>query len=448
MARRVWAWAAILTVMILCACPPAAAEEAPVGWHVEIPVKGLPERMDKVGSGKTVGLLALADGGFTLSLMPLRVSGGSWVRVLLTKGDSYIGLCLLGTRSEFAALEAVTLDIGLQQGGAVLRFSAQPGERPLASMELPVDLAGECGLLPAAQTQGVTVTPVEAPASADDPLTQPADAAPAQPEGPAPLRLPPGTYALALLVTALVLAALVFGNIYWRRIAALALRVKKMAVALWASVYARIQVIAHALRNREKKPPRARAPKEKYEIPRTEAPERTRLPGLRVMDTQGDALVRQITMRTAWETAAESPPPGDIQARMNDYFLGRAPLPGGGRFLTVGLRNRDALQQLGGGSVRPLFAPNPRGQIFSLEENTGGLYLHADYFAPPSFVLQSVLRSVCLECVFTLEDRQGNPLRLEYVLGYAIAGIEPARTARTEAGFIVTEKGKLVIDQC
>jgi len=442
MARRMWAWAAILTMMILCACPLVAAEEAPVGWRVAIPIKGLPERLDKVGSGKTVDLLALADGGFTLSLMPLRVSGGSWVRALLTKGDSYFGLCLLGTRSEFAALETVILDIDLQPEGAVLRFLAQPGDRLLAAMELPVDLAGECRLLPVAQTQGVTVVPVEAPPPDDDPLTQSVYAVPSQLEGPSKLRLHPGAYAVALLVTALVLAALVFGNIYWRRIAALALRAKEIAVALWANIYSRIQ----ALRNREKKPPRVRDSKEKREIPRIET-EEPHLPGLRVMDTQGDALVRQITMRTAWETAAE-PILEDFSARMNDYFLGRAPLPGGGRFLTVGLRNRDALQQLGGGSVRPLFAPNPRGQIFSLEENTGGLYLHADYFAPPSFVLQSVLRSVCLECVFALEDRHGNPLRLEYVLGYAILGIEPARTARTEAGFIVTEKGRLVIDQC
>jgi len=113
----------------------------------------------------------------------------------------------------------------------------------------------------------------------------------------------------------------------------------------------------------------------------------------------------------------------------------------------VGLRNRDALQQLGGGSVRPLFAPNAKGQIFSLEEKTGGLYLHVDYFAPPSFLLQPVLRSVCLECVFVLEDARGNPLRLENVLGHAVLGIIPAVTTRTESGFIVTEKGRLVIGE-
>jgi len=441
----VWAWAAAAVLMILCVCPLVAAENDLVGWRVAIPMAGLPERLDKVDSGRTVDLLALADGDYTLSLTPLRVGRSSWVRAVLTKGDSFFGLCLLGTRGEIAALKTLYLNIDLLPEGASLRFYAQSeGNDSLAAMELPLDLAGECRLLPLAQSQGVTAIPVDAPPQPDEPPAQPV-AAPSRTADIRlpPLRLHPAAYLLALLITALVLAAPVLVSMHWRRIRALALQVKAGGNALWLGSTSRLKA-QRPSPAKSPRPPRQDKHHDTKEIPIfVEGPH---LPGLRVTDMREDALVRQIVMRTAWETAAE-PPSDSVPAQMNGYFLGRAPLPGAGQFLTVGLRNRDALQQLGGGSVRPLFAPNPRGQIFSLEEETGGLYLHAVYFAPPSFVLQSVLRSVCLECVFALEDAEGTPLRLENVLGHAILGITPALTARTEAGFIVTQKGKLVIGE-
>ena len=447
MVRRVWAWAAAVLLILLCACPLAAAEEEndTIGWRVVIPMAGLPQRLDSTGSGGTVDLVALADGNYTLSLMPLRTGGKSWVRALLATGSSFFGICLLGTRAEIAALDTLYLDIDLTPRGASLRFMARPGGEPLAAMEFPLDLSGECRLLPLAQSQGVTATPVVAPPPPEEPPAQPVDATPSQPEGnplPATLRLRPGAYILALAVTALVLAAPVFASMHWRRIASLALLVKIKSGEVWRGTASRLKA-RQASRKRPSPAPK-KAKEDTREIPCILAG--PHLPGLRVTDMRDSSLIRQVTMRTAWETAAE-PSPDGTPAQMNAYFLGRAPLPGAGRFLTVGLRNRDALQQLGGGSVRPLFAPNPRGQIFSLEEESGGLYLHVDYFAPPSFMLQSVLRSVCLECVFALEDERGNPLRLENVLGYGILGVAPALTARTEAGFIVMQKGKLIIGE-
>ena len=444
MARRVWAWWLAAVLIIFCAYPLVVAEDAhdAIGWRVSIPMAGMAARLDNTNSGGTVDLLALADGGYTLSLMPLRAGGKSWVRALLSTGSSFFGLCLLGTRGEIAALDTLYLDIDLTPEGASMRFRAQPEGSPLAAMELPLDLSGECKLLPLAQSQGVTATPVEAPPPDDAPPAQPVDATPSGPAdaGPSPLRLHPGVYILALAVTALALAALVLGTIYRKRIAALALLFRKRSVELWHGWTARYEAWKSSRSRPSPAPKKVR--EDTREIPRVvEGPH---LPGLRVTEMRESSLVRQITMRTAWETAGE-PSPDSTPAQLNEYFLGRAPLPGAGRFLTVGLRNRDALQQLGGGSVRPLFAPNPRGQIFSLEEDGGGLYLHVDFFAPPSFVLQSVLRSVCLECVFALEDARGNPLRLENVLGHGILGIAPALTARTESGFIVTQKGKLII---
>ena len=416
-------------VLILCACPLAAAQGG--GWRAEIPLEGLPARLDRVDSGKTLDLIAVADGEYTLALVPLRMGGKSWVRAVLTKGTGFFGMCMLATREEFGKMEALAVDIA---GGGVLCFSVLPEGEPLAAFDIPLDLEGECRLLPLAQSQGVTITPVDAPAPGE-PSTLPADASAAQPghaDGPPPLRLPLSTYALALLAVAALLAALVFGNIHRRRIVALAMRLKEMAAVLRAKKPARVKV---------SEPPAPR--QDTREMPRiAQGPY---LPGLRLAQPGEDALVRQITMRTAWEAAAESTPE-TMPEQINDYFRGRGALPAGGRFRTVGLRNRDALQQLGGG-VRPLFGPNPRGQIFSLEEETGGLYLHVDYFAPPSFLLQPVLRSVCLECVFALEDARGNPLRLENVLGHAILGIAPARTAYTQSGFIVTERGRLVIGE-
>ena len=415
--------------LALCACLTAAAQGS--GWRAEIPLEGLPARLDKVDSGKTLDLIAVADGDYTLALVPLRMEGKSWVRAVLTKGTGFFGMCMLATREEFGKIEALAVDIAAD---GVLYFSALPEGKPLAAFEVPLNLEGECRLLPLAQSQGVTITPVDAPAP-DDPSDLPANAS-AEPEdgadGPGLFRLPPRTYALALLAVMALLAAPVLGTMYRRRIKALAARVKETARAMRAKKPARV-----------KKPEPAAPSRDTREIPRiARGPY---LPGLRVVQPGEDALVRQITMRTAWEAAAETAP-GIAPEQVNDYFLGRGALPAGGRFRTVGLRNRDALQQLGGG-VRPLFGPNPRGQIFSLEEETGELYLHVDYFAPPSFLLQPVLRSVCLECVFALEDARGNPLRLENVLGHAILGIVPARTAYTQSGFIVTERGRLVIGE-
>ena len=428
MARKILAFISTAVVLALCACPLAAAQEG--GWRVEIPLEGLPARLDRVDSGKTLDLIAVADGSYTFALVPLRMEGKSWVRAVLTKGTGFFGMCMLATREAFGKMEALAVDIAAD---GVLRFSALPEGEPLAAFEVPLNLEGECRLLPLAQSQGVTITPVDAP-SPDNPDALPADASAAEDGegGPPPLRLPTGTYALALLAVIALLAALVLGYMHRRRIKALTARVKKIAIAL-----------------RTKKPVRVKksepsAPMEDTrEIPRiAQGPY---LPGLRVVKPGEDALVRQITMRTAWEAAVETAP-GIAPEQVSDYFLGRGGLPAGGRFRTVGLRNREALQQLGGG-VRPLFGPNPRGQIFSLEEETGDLYLHVDYFAPPSFLLQPVLRSVCLECVFALEDARGNPLRLENVLGHAILGIVPARTAYTQSGFIVTERGRLVIGE-
>jgi len=427
-------------LVLLCASPLAAAEEAAAGgYRVDIPVAGLQARLDTANSGSTVDLLALADGKYTLAMSPLRMGGERYVRAVLMQGSGFFGLCLLGKASAFAGVKSLCVEIELLPESALLRFSALPGGQFLAAMELAVDLAGEYRLLPVGQTQGVTVTAVEAPPPSDGPAAQPADAT-ASPQdgldGPEALKLHPGIYALALLITAILLAALVLGKLHWRRI-------KRLGLGLWAGIDTHSRALLEKINEKREKPP----------VPKEEAPEAPGeavepLPGLRVTDTRGDALVRQITMRTAWEAAAEEKPTLESYVtQMNGFFLGRAPLPGGGKFLTVGLRNRDALQQLGGGSVRPLFAPNPKGQIFSLEEESGGLYLHADYFAPPSFVLQSVLRSVCLECVFFLEDAQGEPLRLENVLGHSILGIVPALTARTEAGYILTRKGTLVIGE-
>ena len=418
----------------------AAAEGG--GWRAEIPLEGLPARLDRVDSGKTLDLIAVADGNYTLAFVPLRMEGKSWVRVVLTKGTGFFGMCMLATREEFGKLEALAVDIGAD---GTMRFIALPEGSQLAAFEVPLVLEGECRLLPLAQSQGVTITPVDAPIP-DEPATLPADASAMTEDGsdgPPALRLHPGTYALALLAVAALLAALVLGNMHWRRI-------KEIAVALWSALSVRVKKLREPKEKPAERPARADidAPvptQDTREIPRI-VQEGGTLPGLRVVRAGEDALVRQITMRTAWETA-EEPAREALEAQIGAYFLGRGALPVGGRFRTVGLRNRDALQQLGGGSVRPLFAPNPKGQIFSLEEETGGLYLHVDYFAPPSFVLQSVLRSVCLECVFALEDRHGSHLRLENVLGHAILGIVPAVTVRTESGFIVTEKGRLVIGE-
>jgi hypothetical protein len=130
------------------------------------------------------------------------------------------------------------------------------------------------------------------------------------------------------------------------------------------------------------------------------------------------------------------------------FFLGKRPsVPPECGCITVGLRNRETLLGVypGEGAPVPLFAPNPRGQVFSLSA-AGNLYLHIDYFAPPSFVVHSVLSNVCLDHIFRMEDAQGNPLRPEDVRNRKILEILPARTRKTADGYYeVIEKGSLLI---
>lgn len=411
---------------VLCLGPLAWAQQAG-GYRIDIPLEGLLTRQDNVESGKTLDLVALAGGEYTLSFSPLKTGKGAWVRAVLTKGEGFFGLCMLGERSSMEDVASLRVDIAAQEETCSFRFTAMPQERFLAVMELSLTLEGEYRLTPVAQAQGVAVTPL-GEVTQQEP-TQPAaqSAEPAAPQ-PAVLKLHPGTYALALLCLAAVLGIIVAGQMHWEQIADFFKHFGKNAAVLWGYITTRV------------KAPRSVEIDVQPQAPKGEEA----LPGLRVTNEAHGALVKQIVMRSSWEAAAE-PAQREIPEQVNDYFLGRARLPAQANFLTVGLRNRDALQQLGGHAVSPLLAPNPRGQIFSLEEETGGLYLHVDYFAPPSFVLQSVLRSVCLECLFLLEDEQGRPLRLEDVFNHTITGISPALTARTQDGFIVTQKGRLVV---
>lgn len=151
-------------------------------------------------------------------------------------------------------------------------------------------------------------------------------------------------------------------------------------------------------------------------------------------------------MLPASDDMAEAAP--DETAILNAFFLGkRQSVPPVLGFITVGLRNRDILLGLPPGpeAPAPLFAPNLRGQVFSLSA-AGNLFLHIDYFAPPSFVVHSVLGNVCLEHVFDLVNTQGRGLRAEEVRNRKILEILPARTRKTEEGYFeVVEKGRLLI---
>ncbi|MDR3313519.1 MAG: hypothetical protein LBS96_03570 [Oscillospiraceae bacterium] len=183
------------------------------------------------------------------------------------------------------------------------------------------------------------------------------------------------------------------------------------------------------------------------------APERiavSSLAGVELIPAESaGSLVETVSMDgllPAAEDAAEEPP--EEMAAMNAFFLGkRQSVPPSFGFTTVGLRNREHLLGVapGAGAPAPLFVPNPRGQVFSLSA-AGNLYLHIDYFAPPSFVVHSVLSNVCLEHVFRLEDAQGRPLRAEDVRNRKILAILPAHTAKTADGYYeVIEKGSLLI---
>ena len=446
---------------------------APFAQERESYVMRLPlgASLESLAQDKTLPLLAFDGSDYTLALTRLDDNGVRWVRVVLARGTFFYGACTLGAWEQLEGLEALQIDALFQPGRVEFAFTSLPDKQRRGALAMPME-PGLPALSEAAQARGIDLVRA---AEENEPADQEEQAAPEKPAVGA------GPYLLVLGLLVFLLAALILGQMFGRR---------------WLlELRERFWQLVHLLRSLRKSGPRSRRPaalpphiaqdyaadapdndpmwiaaetpalggyarqspivavKPQVREPALEpegAPAFAEaLAGATVLPappTEQNTLLRRILMKEE-----ETPPPAENQEEaMRAFFLGR-----GGRgarlprchFLTVGLSNREALLQLGGESVRPLFAPNPRGQLFSLEEESGNLYLHVEYFAPPSFVLQSVLLQVCLERIFDCVDGDGNSIPPEEAVNHSIADIVPARTVRTEAGFIITEKGKLVIGE-
>ncbi|MDR0531902.1 MAG: hypothetical protein LBG83_07560 [Oscillospiraceae bacterium] len=406
--------AAMAALLLLAAAPWAAAAPAE-GFALRAPLDVLLERL---GRSKSVELLELAEGEHLLTLTKLSGEDGErWVRAGVTKNDYFYGACVLGTFEELEGQETLLVRVQFGAGETRLTFFTAPDYKQRAAISLPMPLLGTATLSMFAAENGAVTEPYAEPET-----TTAATAASAGQKKPH-AQPGPGPYLLVFGLLALILLALALGNLYHRRF-----RAKRQTLAPQGEA-AKPEQQAIEPMDELREPPQ---PQEQDTKPFAPV-------GLKVVAEQ-DTLVRRIIMQTQPEPPPERP--GEEEA-MRAYFLGCAPKPGWLRFLSVGLRNRDAL--LLGSGARPLFAPNPRGQMFSLEEDSGNLYLHADYFAPPSFVLQSTLRSVCLDQFFRCVDETGEAIVFDDCVNRAIVDIAPARTARTEAGFIVTEPGELVV---
>jgi len=434
----------------------AAVED---GFTMQIP---LAESLAALRKNKRLDLLDFPGGDYTLSLRRLDDNGLRWVRLVIAREDTFYGTVSLGTWEQLQDLDSLQIDVVFQQSRAEFAMTSLPDKHRRGAIALPMSLGGVPSLSEFSEAQGIELKPrvteeeteAAAVAAAANPRQQ------GNPDAPKRETVGAGPYALALLLLALVLAALILGQMFGRKWL-LALRERYQMLVLLLNNFRdsrrlpRKQVIALP-----PGPEQQLLPNPAYdstqilmnssELPRMEHfaaekddGQKSVLAGITLMPpTEQSSLLRRILMREEEEAA---PPSQEEQEEiMQAYFQSRARLPGY-RFLTVGLSNRDTLQQLGSESVRPLFAPNPRGQLFSVEEESGNLYLHVEYFAPPSFVLQSVLRSVCLERIFVCVNANGEEMAPEDAANRFIAEIIPARTTRTEAGFILTEKGQLKI---
>ena len=436
----------------------AAVED---GFTMQIP---LAESMESLRKNRRLDLLDFPGGDYALSLRRLDDNGLRWVRLVIAREDTFYGAVSLGTWEQLQNqdLETLQIEVVFQQSRAEFAVTSLPDKHRRGALALPMSLGGVPSLSEFSEEHGVELTPRVTEEEAAE-AAKAAEAAPQQQENPdAPKRdkVGAGPYAAALLLLAVLLAALVLGQMFGRKwLLALRERYQMLVVLL-----KNFRDSRHLPQNQAAVLPTA--PEQQFEphpeydstqilmnsseLPRMEHfaaekedGQKSALAGITLMPpTEQSSLLRRILMR---EETEEAPPSLEEQEEaMQAYFRGRARLPRC-RFLTVGLSNRDTLLQLGSESVRPLFAPNPRGQLFSVEEESGNLYLHAEYFAPPSFVLQSVLRSVCLERIFTCVDENGGEIAPEDAVNHSIAEIIPARTTRTEAGFILMEKGQLKI---
>ena len=460
--RRLYHWV-LVVVLAAAVCLPlaffsnAAAED---GFVMQVPVA---DSMEELRKNKRLDLLEFSGEEYTLSFRRMDDDGLRWVRLVIARGDTFYGTITLGTWEQLQDLGSLRIEADFQPNRAEFEVTSLPDNSRRGSIALPMSLGGVPLLSEDSEAMEIALEPrvtEEEQAAAEE---EEAAAAAQQEEPPAPKRekVGAGPYAAALILLVLVLAALVLGQMFGRKWR-LALRDRTQM----------LMVLLKGLRARKRLPEEQAAalppsqPKNEFtsdseydstqilmnssELPRMEPSgverddsQKSAFAGITVMPAPAqNSLLRRILMRE--EAEAELPSQEEQEKLMQEFFVGHARLPRY-RFLTVGLNNRDTLQQLGSESVRPLFAPNPRGQLFSIEEESGNLYLHVEYFAPPSFVMQSVLRSVCLDRMFDCVDGNGGPVVPEDAVNHAIASIVPAKTTRTEAGFILTEKGTLVV---
>jgi hypothetical protein len=406
--------------------PRAAAQD---GFVTQIPMAAC---LEKLANRENVALLELGEGEYTLQLNRLRDGNARWLRMVVARDNYYYGACVLGNFDQLETLETLLVEAVFQQSRAEFIFTTAPDNLRRGAVTLPLALGGVPTLSPFATEQALVLQPRVAP---EPTTTAAATQSTALPQAKKHI----WPYVLALVALLAALAVFIAGRVFGYQ----------RAAAFWTQAKGMIGKIRKNLPQRpiavSSEQPKLGPAAKQSAHPEQDTLEMAAVSGVALtLELQQSSLLRRILMRDQPVVAA--PSPQEEESAMRAYFRGR---PGGRlpqyQFLTVGLRNRDALLRLDGEGAKALFAPNPKGQLFSLEEGSGNLYLHVEYFAPPSFVMQSVLSSVCLDKIFDCFDVNGNPLLPEDVLGRAIEDIAPARTVRTEAGFMVTEKGRLHI---
>lgn len=431
--------------------------------------------------------------------------------LLTTEDDTFIAAVLLGSLESLGEEEKLRIDFvrSRKNDATTIAFTALPAERLVATMQFPKIFEGEASLTGTAFNDGARLLFTDQPAAAT-PTPTPGTttvhsgaADEAQPRGRA-------LYFVLALILILLLAALVCATLFRKQVAEFAAPLRAKAAPSLAKGKARLQETSRHVATRTKalaaaaaaksgpalrslrqklrpvaaerdkasasdmqaqagkpeQPARAVAaaapgatqripPQREFMEPAAEpASGRVAISSLAGVElipaASAGSLVQTVSMDgllpAADEVASDETP--DETAILNAFFAGkRQSVPPGLGFVTVGLRNRDALLGVmpGPNAPAPLFAPNPRGQVFSLSA-AGNLFLHIDYFAPPSFVAHSVLSNVCLEHTFLLENERGDILDAAEVRNRKILAIIPARTRKTEEGYYeVVEKGRLLI---
>ncbi|MDR2647320.1 MAG: hypothetical protein LBB67_04250 [Oscillospiraceae bacterium] len=458
---RIGHWILSFMLLAVFAIPTFAADElpAPGSFRVDLPMDLY---LIELQSKNRANIAFVHEDDFFLSLRT--VPDTDYLRLVLakdTKNDPYFASALIGERETLALEKTLRIDFVIAKDGqnSTITATLLPSNKVCASITIPWVFEGSATLAAFAEEANAPLTPLDVTSpNGVVQTTIPNGQTPKTPRQSPSIGLYIGVVALLLLL----LTAVVLSQVFRKPIQTLA---DKSAAAM-RELGKKIDLrSAMAKRIAPKKTP---APLGEPPIPApstiqmplaeiareiASAPEDVTLSGLVRAELSDIGALSSFTLQMDTGGIPNNLSSDALQSQseieiMNAYFSGKQKaIPAEYDMLTVGLSNRDVLLSTPmDTSPPPSFIHKKLGQMFSISQQSGNLYLHIDYFAYPTFLVQRALESVCLARIFDLVDTHGGRPALADVFQHKILEIIPAQTKREGDSFVLTRRGRIVVD--